>query len=390
MHLITRAYLPANHSDLLPIWSGTRAALAGQDPYSGDIVIRMQMPWYAGAPKAIIHPEPQEFWYPGQMVVVFAPFASMSWTTERLIYLAIVPAALAVTLWLATGFLAPGLSLSKKWLVVTMTLFSWPVVWGLRLQQMSLVVAVMVFLASYWLARGKQIVPGVLLAAATIKPQLVLPLLLWIVIWAIVQNRWRLIAAFGGTLAILLGIDEFIMPGWVPHWLNAIQRYRAVTHSSPQLELAFGHWAGLTLSIAILVACGITFARLRNSPPGSWEFNAATALALAAAVLISPFNPPIMYNYIFLLPALLLILFHKPCNRAAAVLRIVLIIQVVFDIVAPAISVIGENLAGISSFWTVLPFLDFLLPSVATAILLLETWSVTARLPGLREELFPV
>lgn len=386
LHVITRFYLPANHSDLLPVWSGTRAALAGMNPYSGDVVIRMQAPWYADAPKTIIHPEPQEFWYPGQAVVLFAPFASISWPAERLLYLTVVPPGLALIFWLATGFLEPRLSPSRRLIVVTLALFSWPVVWGTRLQQMSLIVAVMVLLSWYLIARGRQIAPGIPLAIATIKPQLVLPLLLWILIWAVARSRWRLIAAFSVTLAILIAIAERIMPGWIPHWVTAIHRYRAITHSSPQLELAFGHWVGLALGIAVLAVTSITFVRLRNCLPGSREFNLATALGLAVAVLISPFNPPIIYNYIFLLPALLFIIFNKPRTGVAAVIRTLLILQLTFDIFAPSISVIGESLTGPSSLWTVLPFLDFLLPSLATASLLLEVWTTAARLSRSQEQ----
>lgn len=381
LHLITAIYLPANHSDLLPTWSATRVALAGKDPYSGDAVIQMQKPWYTGAPNTIIHPEPQNFWYPGQTIVLFAPFAGISWPTERLLYLTVVPILLVLTFWPLTRFLSIGLSMRWRLLVSLTGLSSWPVLWGLRLQQLSLVLAVIIFFAWYLLARGKQIAPGILLALATIKPQLVVPLILWILIWAVAGSRWRLLGAFAGALATLLVIAERIMPGWILHWLSAIQQYRAATHSSPQLESAFGHWPGLILDIAILAVAALGFLRLRKCSPGASEFSIATALALAVAVLMSPFNPPIIYNYVFLFPAILLVVFRRPENRLTSLARMLIIVQAAFNFFAPVISVIGESIEGHSNLWTVLPFLDFLLPLLATAGLLLEIWTLMAPVP---------
>lgn len=387
LHVITRVYLPINHSDLLPIWSGTRAAMNGKDPYSGNIVIQLQDRWYADAPKTIIHAEPQEFWYPAHIIVLFAPFGSASWSTLRLLYLTILPPLLALVFWNIAGVLKPCLSARIRHLVVAIALCSWPVIWGLRLQQMSVVVMLLVLLSWYFLARGQQIAPGILLAFSTIKPQLVLPLLIWFLIWAGSRSMWRMLASFAGALAILLGIAEWLLPGWIPRWLNSIRQYQAMTHSSPQLETAFGYWPGMAIGAVILALVLIGFLRLRRCSPGSRQFNIATGLALAAAVLVAPFNPPIIYNYCFLFPAVVLISFHKSRNRLVAAARVLLLVQLAFDIFAPAVSVLGETLAGSSNLWTVLPFLDFLLPSIATGILLLEIWSIEAPPPGSHEPL---
>ncbi|HLJ77745.1 MAG TPA: glycosyltransferase family 87 protein [Acidobacteriaceae bacterium] len=389
LHVITRVYLPVNHSDLLPVWSGTRAALNGQDPYSESVVIQLQKRWYEDAPQTIIHPEPQEFWYPAHIIVLFAPFASLSWTTERLLYLTIVPPLLALVFWNTAGVLEPGLSFRTRLLVAAVALFSWPVIWGVRLQQMSVVVMLLVLLAWYLLAREQQIAPGILLALSTIKPQLVLLLLVWILLWAVTRSMWRLIASFTGAVAMLLVAAQWILPGWIPHWLAVLRQYQATTHSRPQLQTAVGHWPGLAIGAVIIALVLIGFVRLRRCAAGSRQFNLVTALALAAAVLVAPFNPPIIYNYCFLFPAVVLILFHKLGNRFVVAARLLLILQLAFDLFAPAISALGESLAGSSSLWTVLPFLDFLLPSIATATLLLEIWSIQASLPRSPESLPP-
>jgi hypothetical protein len=374
LHFINRVYLPMNHSDLLPCWSGTRAVLAGSDPWSGDIVLRLQQPYYAGAPQTVVRPEPQEFWYPAPVVVLMAPFTSLEWTKLRLIFLLVVPPLLALAVWLCLPGFRLQISVRARVVVLLIVLLSWPVVWGLRLQQLSVVVALAVFLAWALLYRGWQVVPGVLLALTTIKPQVAAPLLLWILVWSIARRKWRLIGALVASLALLLVASETMMPGWVPRWLAALGRYHAVTHATPELERVFGHWIGMAIAAAIVIAAAVSLWRLRRCEVHSPEFAAAAGLALAVAVLLSPMNPPIIYNYIFLTPAVLLIVFAPPADPSAAKLRVLLIAQVCFDILAAPVSALAETVLEPSAFWTVLPFLDFLLPVLATAILLLETW----------------
>jgi hypothetical protein len=181
-----------------------------------------------------------------------------------------------------------------------------------------------------------------------------------------------------------------MMPRWIPRWTAALGRYPAVTHATPDLERVFGHWGGMALGGAIAISAAFSLWRLRRCDERSPAFAAAASLALAMAVLLSPMNPPIIYNYIFIIPAVLLILFTRAGHPAAAKLRILLIAQVVFDILAAPVSALAETLMKPSSFWTVLPFLDFLLPVLATAILLLETWRMGGTRPEAQRDATPV
>jgi hypothetical protein len=56
---------------------------------------------------------------------------------------------------------------------------------------------------------------GVLLALATIKPQLVVLFLPWLLLWAVSDLRRRLpfLRSFALTMAALLGAAQLVLPG---------------------------------------------------------------------------------------------------------------------------------------------------------------------------------
>ncbi len=56
---------------------------------------------------------------------------------------------------------------------------------------------------------------GVLLGFATIKPQVVLLPILFVVFYALFNRRWRLVAWLGGTIVILSAAAAFLLPDWI-------------------------------------------------------------------------------------------------------------------------------------------------------------------------------
>src|SRR5690242_15664587 len=175
LHVHNRVMGP-NYSDLVTRWVGTRAAIAGLDPYSEDVLPDMLQMYYGHYPLtgADPNPERQRFYYPATLVVLLAPLASFTWPTVRLIFLVVTVGLLLLGL---RGCIAMYL---RRWtrrqiaIVLVLAVCSWPVLWGLRLQQPTLLVAGFMFLACFWLSRGWESAAGILLALATVKPQTVL------------------------------------------------------------------------------------------------------------------------------------------------------------------------------------------------------------------------
>ena len=99
---------------------------------------------------------------------------------------------------------------------------------------------------------------GFLLAITTIKPQLVVLLIPFIIVWALYQKRWTLIKWFFGTLAALVLIGIFLIPDWILQNLWEILKYPAYNPAGT-LAAALSEWSpGLEsqLKWGILIVLG--------------------------------------------------------------------------------------------------------------------------------------
>ncbi len=366
VHVINRE-MPASHNDLLARWVGTQAALRGKDPYSPQITREIQRSYYGRALTPVDDVDPQVFSYPADLIVLFSPFAGMSWQEACLAFLILVPPLLAWSFWACVRFVNPALPRLDAALAVVIGMCSWPVMWGLRLQQPTLLVAIAVFFGLFLLQRGHQIPAGVLLALATIKPHLVLLLLGWLLVWSFAHRAWTLLIAFASTLALLLIAAENMVPGWFGHWVSSLSEYKGET--SLPLQEIFGHWPGLVATVVLAGWCAWLLWKLRRVPVRSTQFALAAGLALSTAVSINLFKLPFIYNQIFVLPGCLVLVYSRPAAYYAALTRRIALALLAFGYASLFISVAGEILLGRSGFWYSLPFRNLFLPVVATVAL---------------------
>ncbi len=366
IHVIDRA-MPATHSDLLPRWVGTRAALSGKDPYSVAVLREIQIAYYGRPLTPADHVRPQAFYYPATIVLLLAPVAHYSWPAARLIFLIFVSPLLFVSFWFCLASLPIVRTPTQTRAILLLAFFSWPAIWGLRLQQPTLIVAVCVFFAWAALARGQQIVPGLLLSCTLIKPQLVLPLFAFLVLWSFLHRRWRFLLSLASSTAILLYASERIVPGWFPRWTASLHAYASAT--ALPLAILLGHWAGLVLTLLLAALCVLVVWRFRHGSHSSAEFAGALSLALGLALVLSPTDSPMIYNDILLFPGCVLLVFARPAESWTALARKLAIALLAYGYVLVVIAVSAESLLGFSDVWESLPFRSPILPVVVTAAL---------------------
>jgi Glycosyltransferase family 87 len=359
MHVHNRIMQPS-YSDLVTRWVGTRAALAGKDPYSDELLPEMHRMYYGHYPLTATDPDPirQKFYYPAHMVVLLAPLAYLPWPIARGIFLAITVLLLALGFWCCMRMYRRRYTRSQLAMVLVLTLCSWPVLWGLRLQQPTLLIAAFIFLACFCLNSRLGSVAGVLLAFATVKPQIVLPIVAWLFLWAIVNRRWNLFVSFAITLAVLLLCAERIVPHWIPHWRASLGGYGHVTDTALPLENLFGHWVGLTLTILIAGSICISLWRLRRYSADSVEFSVAISLALALTVLVIPTHLTIIYNQVLLFPACLFLVYVTPADRDSRIARWSALALLVLTFALTPMAVLGETMMKPSMVWDAMPFLN--------------------------------
>ena len=262
--LFTSRYPGAN--DFASRWAGARTFWRdGLSPYSDEATRQIQLLIY-GRP---IPPEEEQEFDPG-------PFAYPFYTVFLLLPLVWLPYAWAEAIWLVflQVCLLAGLLLTlhfhgwqpPRWLLACTAIWAflfYPDVRALLLGQFAVFVFAMIALAVSALQRGRDVLAGLCLALATVKPQMVfllVPFLLW---WAVRERRWRFGGSFVVVMGLLLGVSWLVEPGWLAGFIRQIASYPSYTAIGSPIWIithfifpALGVWGEValsTLAIALLV-----------------------------------------------------------------------------------------------------------------------------------------
>ncbi len=305
-----------NLSDLYPRWLGSRELLLhGRDPYSAEITREIQQGFYGRELDSRRPDDPQDqaaFAYPLYVAFLLAPSVKLGFPLVQAIFVRFLwfVCALSVILWLRVLRWKP--SILTVSILIILTLGALPVIQAIKLQQLTLIVAGLLSATFAALAAGYLALAGLLLALATIKPQLALLPCLWLLAWSL--SRWRerkrfIISFAASLLALLLGA-EMELPGWIGRFLTAIHEYHAYTRSLSLLQVLSTPIAGHGLAIVLVVLSAWLCWPCRSESAGSLRFAQSTSLILALVVLTVPMFA--LYNQVLLLPALLAIVHMWP------------------------------------------------------------------------------
>jgi hypothetical protein len=256
-----------------------------------------------------------------------------------------------------------------------------PIVQGIKLQQLSLLVAGLLAACGACLAGGWLLCAGVLLALATIKPQLTWPLVLWLMLWAGSdwRSRRRFVFGFGLATLLLLGGAQLVLPGWLRMFFEAIKQYHQYTQNQSVLGWMFGTIVGRILEAASVILCVICIWPVRREPASSAAFGRALGLVLALTVVIVPMFAP--YNQVLLAPAILSLLLSEaggepvlPAIRLARAVGGVLLVW-------PWIATLGLSPGYLcitpalrQSVWPMPFYSNFMLPIFIFGLALMNAW----------------
>ena len=300
-----------NLSDLYPRWLGARELLLhGRDPYSPEITRRIQAGYYGRVldPHRANDPKDQAaFAYPIYVVFILSPFIYSDPTTVLRVFslLVAVLTVVSIFLWLRALRYRPPWLLTAS--IIVLTLGSFQVVQGIKLQQISLLIAGLIAGCAIALAEGYLILAGFLLGLATVKPQLAVPVVCFLAVWTIGDWRRRgtFLISFVATSVALVLAGEWILPGWVSEFRQAVHAYMQYTGGNSLVRELAGVVPGALISIALVAIIAIFCWRVRRADAGSRGFSWAFALVLAVTIVVIPSFAT--YNHVLLLPALLLL-----------------------------------------------------------------------------------
>ena len=107
-------------------------------------------------------------------------------------------------------------------------------------------------------------------------------------------------------MAILLAAAEYVLPGWIWRFRDAVIAYRQYNDGAESVldTLITPEW-GRPLSVLAVLVVAVLCWRFRRVPIESSAFNLMLALVLAVTVVIVPKAAP--YNQVLLLPGFLLL-----------------------------------------------------------------------------------
>jgi hypothetical protein len=331
----------ADLGDLYSPWFGSRSLLVyGRNPYGPEVTRDIQMAFYGKEIHQTFEPgtriiDEQRFAYPVYVVLLFAPFLHFGFETLQhwaplLLALTVVCTA---RLWLSVAQWRT--SVGTAWAAVLFILASPQIAQGLRLRQLGVADAFLLALAVWLAVRGNLLLCGAILAICTIKPQMTVMTLLWLLIWSLgnVSKRWKLPAAFGSVLALLFWAGELLLPGWLHYFLAGLTAYRKYGPVTSLLQLALGNVAGAIVGFALIAAVAVWSWPHRKCEADSENFANILAWFLVVGSVAMPLMVP--FNQILLiLPVLIAV---RDWKRVPVPARIIFFVLVSWAWVVPIV-----------------------------------------------------
>lgn len=348
-------------SDLYPRWYGSRELLLhGRDPYGPTVTQDIQI-WNYGR---VVKPgEPLDecrFNYPLYIVFFFAPTIRLSFPQVVGLFRWILPILACISALFWISMLRWRCPKPMVGALVLLSFGSFPVLESIYLQQPVLVAGFFLAASGAALAKGRLRLAGVLLACSTIKPQLTVLLIPWLLLWAIAdwRSRKNFIWAFFGMMALLVGGACILRPGWFHEFLTDVAVYRRFIGHISVLNVLFGAQIGDFAAAGLVLALALVTWRSRREPPGSMPFNLAVCMILAATVVVMPTLFPT--SQVLLQPAIFFILMNSPLawrngkfSRLAYVATLCLLAWPVLASTVLAVESLAVPLSAIRRFWIV-------------------------------------
>ena len=354
--------LKAQMWDLYPRWVGTRELLLnGRNPYGPEVSHEIQMAFYGhiitqdyrDTSRKIV--DEQRFAYPVYVIFLMAPTIYIDFAEVQRWAPLVLALFAALSVPLCLDFLGWQLR-SEAIAAITLFTISCPqILQGMRHQQLSIVVGLFLIAGAWCIRKNHLVAAGALLAWSTIKPQMALFPLCFFLIWVIGDwpRRWKLLAGFVGTLGALIGLGEWLLPGWVGYFIEGALAYQKYFPTTSLLRMMLGEVLGELMAAVIVAALLVLAWRNRKSRADSRAFINSFAAFLIGTILAFPLFIP--FNQVLLiLPAMLVLHDWKYLSKFS---RIIFAFCVSWPWIASSVMLIFPPRLDSPNEWPLLPLL---------------------------------
>jgi Glycosyltransferase family 87 len=306
-HKITFIY----GEDFYPYWFGTHELMTHRlSPYGEQATRQIQTSLYG----RVLHAQnPYErdqhrFSYPLYVTLLLAPVAWFSFDVARVGAAVILPVFVVLGILFWNAALRVKLSHAQLAIVTILSLSTYSLLDALVTQQLTLLVFVALSLGIWFLAQRQFWFSGLALAISTIKPQLVIVPILFLLLWSLSrwQERQNLLRSLVFSITILVALSMWLLPTWPLEWWHTIVSYRQYT-VPPLASYLLGRLAGNLLTSFLMLSAAWFGWKARHDEPTSERFALTFAFTLAVSVVTIPMGNAV-YDHILIIPAVLLLL----------------------------------------------------------------------------------
>lgn len=241
----------AGGNDFIPRYVGTQNFLLkeGQSPYSDATTQDIQKMIFG---RAALETEDQSFFvYPHYSMLFFAPFSLVEeYAMARALWMTVLELSILAIAFIALRIFDWKLSPLRMALYLLFA-FSWyhamrPLFNG----NPSILVALFVALSLYAIETNNDRWAGAMLAFATIKPQAVIFLIVFTLLWAVSRRRIKIVSGFVVTLIVLVIGSMLIQQDWIIANLRQILSYPGYTEPGTAAEIFSLWWPKIGKGVA--------------------------------------------------------------------------------------------------------------------------------------------
>ena len=296
-------------NDFISRWLGTRLFVTeGINPYSDEATLRIQEFFYGM--EALPNEDQQLFVYPYYSMLFFAPFSLIEdFALARAVWMTVLEIGLLVISFSSMAAVGwkPGRSTLIIFLIFTLTWYHAvrPLING----NPAILAAVFISLAFLMITRNRYTAAGVLIAFSTIKPQMVILLVPFVLWWAISRRKTALIISFSITMFFFVAISQISQPDWLLGNLRQIVAYPSYTEPGTPGGIFSSWWSetgsSIGIGLSIFLALVLLIEWIAATKKDQYWFLWTASLTLVITNLIGIRTSTA--NYIALMPGLILI-----------------------------------------------------------------------------------
>lgn len=278
------AFFNAGFVDYSYYWSVGRLIVTGNDPYDQHLLLALQQ---SLDPRFEV---PMSIWYPPWTVLLFAPFALLSYGFSHFLWTVVnIVLLIVATRWIWQIY-SP---INRKLLLPIFLAVSFTaVIFSLVEGQINFIILLGLAGFVYFIRKNKPFLAGVLITLSTFKPQLLVVFWVCLLLWILYKRQWRVLAGAISVVAVMMAIMFIISPDILSNFFNVlVENPPTVVINVSVYGLIYALF-GVKISVLLylpaligMIGAVVYFWRKRNT----WEWEKQISLLLLVSILCVPY-----------------------------------------------------------------------------------------------------